>query len=39
MTQTTSPESALVYMLGKAIKADDKTLFDQRKDLQLRALR
>lgn len=37
MTQTTSPESALVYVLGKAIKADDNTLFEQRKGLQLKA--
>ena len=37
MTQATSPKNALVYMLGKAIKADDNTLSEQRKDLQVKA--
>lgn len=39
MTQTTSPGSALAYMLGKAIKADDNTFVEQRKNLQLKAER
>lgn len=39
MTQTTSLGRALVYMLGKAIKADDNTFVEQKKNLQLRVLR